>query len=226
MGRLAVILGSNGLGASGRETADAVAALGAMVLQRHGTGDYRPPHLIDHEANLRSLAEGGCDRVLAIGSVGSLDPELAVGTFVCPDDFIALQLGVSVFDDARGHSMPGFDRGWRAQVILAWESAGGSALRDGGVYWQTIGPRFETPAEIRLVAAQADVIGMTIASECIVAGELGLPYAAICLVDNLANGVGPAGLTLEELERDRAANVERLRNALDSVLPALCAEDA
>ena len=41
------------------------------------------------------------------------------------------------------------------------------------------------------MAAHADVVGMTMASECIVAGELGLAYAAICVVDNLANGIGP-----------------------------------
>ena len=40
------------------------------------------------------------------------------------------------------------------------------------------------------MAAHADVVGMTIASECIVAAELGLAYAAICVVDNLANGIG------------------------------------
>ena len=74
-------------------------------------------------------------------------------------------------------------------MIAAW-SEGGQAPRDGGVYWQARGPRFETPAEIRLMAAHADVVGMTIASECVVAGELGLDYAALCVVDNLANGLG------------------------------------
>ena len=73
-------------------------------------------------------------------------------------------------------------------MIAAW-SDGGQAPRDGGVYWQARGPRFETPAEIRLMAAHADVVGMTIASECVVAGELGLDYAALCVVDNLANGL-------------------------------------
>ena len=38
------------------------------------------------------------------------------------------------------------------------------------------------------------------ASECIVAGELGLPYAAICVVDNLANGIGSRPLSVAELE--------------------------
>jgi 5'-methylthioadenosine phosphorylase len=226
MGRLGLIVGSNALGASGEGVTDVAARHGAVVLQRHRAepdGGYTLPHRIDHVASLRSLADAGCDRVLAIGSVGSLDPGLAVGSFLCPDDFIALQLGVSAFDDARGHAMPGFDRDWRATLVGAWADAGAPALRDGGVYWQTIGPRFETPAEIRLIAAHADVVGMTIASECVVARELGLPYAAICLVDNLANGVGALGL--EELERNREANQARLLEALGAVLPALAGGD-
>lgn len=221
MGRLAVILGSSAAGSGGVEIAAVAERSGAVVLQRHGTGSYRLPHLIDHAANLRALAEAGCDRVLAVGSVGSLRPELGVGSLVCPDDFIALQLTVTTFADARGHSMPGFDRGWRGDVLAAWEADGGGAIRDGGVYWQANGPRFETPAEIRLIAAHADLIGMTLAAECIVAGELGLRYAAVCMVDNLANGVGDRPLSPEELERDRETNAARLRDALDAVLPGL-----
>ena len=64
------------------------------------------------------------------------------------------------------------------------------------------GPRLETPAEIRLVAEHADVIGMTVATECVVAGELGIRYAALCVVDNLANGVGETELTLGEIEAE------------------------
>ncbi len=94
-------------------------------------------------------------------------------------------------------------------------------LRDGGVYWQAIGPRFETPAEIRLIAAHADVVGMTIAAECIVAAELGLAYAAICVVDNLANGIGPDPLEIIELEAARAGNALQLHDGLAAVLPQL-----
>src|SRR5215218_2330074 len=103
MGRLAVILGSNALGPGGEEIAAAAAEHGAAIVQRHGLAEapYLLPHQIDHAANLRPLAEQGCDRVLAIGSVGSLHPELPVGTLVCPDDFIALNLGESIFADAR-----------------------------------------------------------------------------------------------------------------------------
>jgi 5'-methylthioadenosine phosphorylase len=222
MGRLAVVLGSNALGPGGEEIAAAAAEHGAAIVQRHGTpgAPYVLPHQIDHAANLRPLVEQGCDRVLAIGSVGSLKPELAVGSLVCPDDFIALHLGLSIFADARAHSAPGFDPRWRREMIEAW-TAGGEAPHDGGVYWQTVGPRFETPAEIGLIAPHADVVGMTIASECVVAGELGLGYAALCVVDNLANGIGEGSLDVAAMEVDRTDNAARLRNGLAAVLPQL-----
>lgn len=221
MARLAVILGSNATGPDGERLVAAVGGHGAEVLQRHGGERYVLPHLIDHEANLRSLREAGCDRVLAVCSVGSLKEEIAVGSLVCPDDFIALQLGITTFDDARAHIAPGLDAEWRELVLSASRTAGGPELGDGGVYWQTTGPRFETPAEIRLLAAHADLVGMTMASECIVAGELGLRYAAICVVDNLANGIGAATLSVTELELDREANAARLSEALDAILPEL-----
>lgn len=222
MGRLAVVLGSNALGPGGEEIAAAAAEQGAAIAQRHSRdGQFVLPHAIDHEAILRPLLEQGCDRVLAIGSVGSLRPEeLGVGSLICPDDFIALNLGDSVFADARAHSAPSFAPSWREDVIAAW-SEGGQAPRDGGVYWQARGPRFETPAEIRLMAAHADVVGMTIASECIAAGELGLDYAALCVVDNLANGLSEGEVSTAAMEADRAVNAERLREGLAAVLPRL-----
>jgi len=221
MGRLAVILGSNGLGPGGEDVAAAVAEHGAFVVQRHDRdGVFTLPHRIDHVANLRRIAEQGCDRVLAVASVGSLKEDLPVGSLACPDDFVALQIGLSALNDARAHRAPGFDREWRARVLSAWPD-GELGLRDGGVYWQAIGPRFETPAEIRLMAAHADLVGMTIAAECVVAGDLGIAYAAVCVVDNLANGIGSAGLSLERVERQRGANVARLRDALDLALPRL-----
>lgn len=220
MGRLAVILGSSAFGPGGERIAEAAAEHGAAIVQRHGGDPYLLPHQIDDVANLRALAEQGCDRVLAISSVGSLKPELPVGTVVCPDDFIALGVGPTIFDDARAHSAPGFDPHWRAEVVEAW-AAGGRAARDGGVYWQTRGPRFETPAEIRLIAPHADVVGMTIASECIVARELELQYAALCMVDNVANGLGEAELSIADLEADRLGNAEVLHDGLAAVLPRL-----
>jgi 5'-methylthioadenosine phosphorylase len=222
MGRLAVILGSSATGPAGGEVAAAAERHAPVVLQRHGSPDaYVLPHRIDHAANLRPLVADGCDRVLAICSVGSLRAGLGVGSFICPHDFIDLQTTITTFDDARGHTTPGFDSGWREAVLDAWRASGAGDLRDGGVYWQTKGPRFETAAEIRLIAAHANLVGMTLASECIIAGELGLRYAAVCVVDNLANGIGADALDVAGLEDDRLANATRLRDGLAAVLPQL-----
>jgi len=194
---------------------------GVVALQRHGGDPYRPPHLIDHGANLQLLAERGCDRVLAVSSVGSLRADLGVGSFICPHDFIALNGAGSMYDDARGHVVPGFDEGLRGEVIAAWEETSDLPLETRGVYWQARGPRFETPAEIRLVAPHADVIGMTVASESVAATELGLPYAAVCVVDNLGNGLAAEELTREEFERGRDTGAKRLAADLPRILEGL-----
>jgi 5'-methylthioadenosine phosphorylase len=191
-----------------------------VYLQRHGFDHYSAPHAIDHVANLSALAAAGCDRVLALGSVGSLRAEIAVGTFLAPDDFISVLVRATGFDDHRGHVVPGFDAGWRADVLAAFAAAG-ETPRDGGVYWQSLGPRFETRAEVRAIAQHADVVGMTIGSEAAIARELGLRYAAVCNVDNFANGVAPAELTLAEYEAGKRSNRERSLRALARAVPAL-----
>ena len=212
------------LGISGGDYVDGLDVGDAALIPRHGD-PYVQPHRIDHAANMRKLLDAGCDRVLALGSVGGLHRELDVGTFVCPDDFIALHAGRSAFDDRRSHLVPGFDAEWRGRVLGAWSGSDAIPLCDGGVYWESIGPRFETRAEIRLIARHADVIGMTIASECVIAGELGLPYAAVCIVDNLASGVAERELTVEEFQAGRARNRERLGEAVGAIVPALEGEE-
>ena len=87
--------------------------------------------------------------------------------------------------------------------------------------WQTTGPRFKTPAEIRVLATFADVVGMTVGSECAAACQLDLPYGVVCVVDNLANGLAPQPLTMEEFDAGTASNRARLLAALDAVLPEL-----
>ena len=229
MGRLALIGGHSILGsdpAAGFEPRDVETAAGPVrvyergeqvLLQRHGFERYTTAARIDHPRNLAALAELGCDRILAIGSVGGLRSELGVGTFLCPDDFIALHLGLSLPDDHGGEVVPGFDDDWRRTIVATWRRVAEPELVDGGVYWQAIGPRFETPAEIRLIAAHADVIGMTIASECIVARELGISYAAVCVVDNLANGLATEPLSVAAFEAGKAENRSRLTAAVGVV---------
>jgi 5'-methylthioadenosine phosphorylase len=193
-----------------------------VTLYRHGLDTYVAPHRIDHAAHLRTLVQLGCDRVLALSSVGSLRVDRPVGSFVAPHDFIALDhTPVAVDDTDAQHVVPGFTDPWRHEVLAAWRDHADEPILDLGVYWQANGPRFETPAEIRLIGAFADLVGMTVASECVAANQLGVAYAAVCVVDNLANGIGETPLTTEEYERGVSKNSARLTAALSRVVPAL-----
>jgi 5'-methylthioadenosine phosphorylase len=69
----------------------------------------------------------------------------------------------------------------------------------GGVYVQTKGPRIETTSEVQALAGIADVVGMTLASEATLACELGMAFAALCTVDNYANGLGGSVLTYDHI---------------------------
>jgi 5'-methylthioadenosine phosphorylase len=220
MPRVGVILGSSATGPRAA-LAEAVAALGAVAIQRHAGEGYTLPHRIAHATNVRSLLAEGCDVAIGVCSVGSLREDLGVGELLCPDDFIALTDTTTALEGVEAHRPPGFHSEWRTRLAAA---GAGLGVRDGGVYWQANGPRFETPAEIHMIAAHADVVGMTMASECVVAGELGLPYAAVCAVDNLANGIGPGPLCVPEMEAVRDRNAARLRELLEAVLPALAEE--
>jgi 5'-methylthioadenosine phosphorylase len=164
--------------------------------------------------------------VLALGSSGSLKLEWGVGTLVCPDDFYAPEVTPSYYDDPRGHTVPGFDPDWRRIVVSAWGSLTETPVIDGGVYAQTRGPRFETPAEVRALAERADLVGMTIAAEAILAREATVAYAAICTIDNLANGIAEQPLTVDEYQRGRDQTGIRLLADLQQVLPALAKEPA
>jgi 5'-methylthioadenosine phosphorylase len=193
-------------------------------IPRHGFDRSIPAHLVDHRANIRAACELGCDRVLALASVGSLDKDLKVGMLICPEDFYAPETAPSFYRDPRGHSVPGFDPDWRQIVISAWGSLTKTELEVGGVYAQTIGPRFETPAEVRALAGVADMVGMTIAAETVLAGEAALAYAAVCSVDNLANGISDKPLTVDEYRRGRDLTAATLAADLEFVLPALAKE--
>ncbi len=64
-----------------------------------------------------------------------------------------------------------------------------------GVYVQTTGPNFESPAEIRMFAALgADAVGMSTACEAIAARHAGVKVCGISCISNMA-----CGITGEEL---------------------------
>jgi purine nucleoside phosphorylase len=194
-----------------------------VVMRRHGVEHFTPAHRVDHHRNIEILAGMGCNRILALASTGSLRPDWPPGTIVAPDDFFALRVAPTFHDDAQGHAVPGFDLPWRRRVVDAWRASVDTPLVDGGVYAQTTGPRFESPAEIRFLADYADLLGMTLVHEIVLAREAGMAYAAVCTIDNLGNGLDDETLALEDFWANKAENERRMADDLDRVLPALVA---
>jgi purine-nucleoside phosphorylase len=69
-----------------------------------------------------------------------------------------------------------------------------------GVYGGLLGPTYETPAEVRMLATLgADVVGMSTVPEVIVARALGMRVTGISCVTNLASGISPHPLSHAEV---------------------------
>lgn len=137
-----------------------------------------------------------------------------------PDDFYCPWDLRRVYADARAHISPGMHPAVR-QLLLHVLGDLDMHPVDGGVYVNAMGPRFETKAEIAAMAAAGDVVGMTAAHEATAFGEVHLPYAAVAVVDNFANGIGP-DFDLSDFHAAQASNlhkVERIAAALLLALP-------
>jgi len=146
------------------------------------------PHLINYRANLQALKDLGITEIVSINSTGSLKKDLCPGMIVIPDDFITLTATPTIHKNKAIHITPSLNEKVRQKLIKAAISNKIKVVRKG-IYWQTQGPRLETKAEIKMMANYADIVGMTMANEAVIALELDLPYAAACSIDNFGNGL-------------------------------------
>ena len=190
----------------------------AVFLARHGHGHTIPPHRVNYRANLWALKDRGATSVVAVASVGGIS-RCAPGDLVIPNQLIDYTSGRErTFFDGSDRQVVhvDFTEPYSSEVrarLLAGASAANIVVRDGGVYAAVSGPRLETAAEIdRLERDGATLVGMTGMPEAALARELGLPYAAICVVVNHAAGRGDSA---KEISLDRIAKV--LETAMDRV---------
>jgi purine-nucleoside phosphorylase len=107
--------------------------------------------------------------------------------------------------DAR---FPDMSAPWSPRLVAllnASARAAGVALKSG-VYAGLLGPSYETPAEVQMLATiGADAVGMSTVPEAITAAALKMELAGISLITNPAAGLSPTPLTHEEVIAAAAA---------------------
>ncbi len=190
-----------------------------VFIPRHGMDPNRHilPHLINHQANLQALKDLGVGEVLGINSTGSLKQRLKPGMLVVPDDYLMPTPGPTAVREKPIHIAPMLNAQVRWKLLEAARECAVEVI-DRGVYWQTAGPRLETRAEIAMMALFADLVGMTMAGEAIIAQELEIPYASLCSVDNFAHGIGDTQLSVEEITSHARRNAETILRILNCYL--------
>jgi purine nucleoside phosphorylase len=221
---------------------DALVSRGAWAgaevlhLSRHGEGHPRLSNHVTHRANVAALRAAGADAVLAVTVCGAVEPDAALGSLVCFDD---LHFPVNRLPSGelctffaepgapeRGHWV--FEDPFSADLrraLLAGAADAGVAVRDGGCYGHVDGPRFNTRAEIRgLAATGVTAVSQTAGPEAVLCAELELPYALLGFLTDYANGVAaeatPVGTLLELMARSTEAFAAVLAAALPRVAAA------
>lgn len=177
-----------------------------VFINRHGVDHVTPPHLVNYRANIWALHELGVRKILATAAVGSLSENFRLGELILFDQFL---------DFTKNRPLTFYEGGQQGvlhvdmtepycsnvrQVIMNAAEDLGLPVKNGACYVCTEGPRFETPAEIRMFQRLgADVVGMTSVPEVVLARELGMCYASIGMVTNEAAGIAPHRLSHAEV---------------------------
>lgn len=167
-------------------------------IPRHASGHSIPPHKINFRANIDALKSVGVTQIIATNSVGSMNLEMPPGSFVIPDDFLDFSQDrkKTFYEDKVVHIDVTEAYCPTLRDILA--KSGDVIL--GGTYVCTEGPRFETPAEIKMFKMLGgDLVGMTGLPEVTLAREREICYNSICIVSNYASGISEQELTIDEV---------------------------
>lgn len=199
-----------------------------IFMSRHGHNHATPPHLVNYRANIWALRELGVRKVLATAAVGSLSPNFHLGGLVLPDQFLDFtksrpqtfyeggQQGVLHVDMSEPYCFA-----MRQAIQEASENLG-FQVKNGACYVCTEGPRFETPAEIRMFQRLGgELVGMTSVPEVVLARELGMCYATIGMVTNEAAGIAGHPLSHSEViqsMKELGLNVAQLIHATFELL--------
>lgn len=198
-----------------------------VILARHGREHTIPPTYVNNRANIMALKEAGCDVILATTACGSLREEIDRGHLVILDQFIDFTRlrEVSFHESFAPHGAvhtgmaDPFDENLRTLLNAACDELAIIHHKTGTVI-SIEGSRFSTRAESNMFRMWgADVINMSVAPECILANEAGIPYAAVAMsTDYDCWKTDEAPVTWEEILEVFKGNVEKVVSLLTETI--------
>jgi purine nucleoside phosphorylase len=206
-----------------------LAGVDVTHVSRHGDGHVRLSNHVTHRANVDALRQAGCDGVLAVTVCGAVDPSVELGSLIVFDDlhFTANRLPggeLCTFydtpgDERRAHWI--YEDPYSPELrraLLAGARAAGIGSR-GGCYGHVDGPRFNTRAEIRgLAACGVTAVSQTAGPETVLCGEAGLPYGLVGYATDYANGVRAQATPVERLLELIAASTASFATVLAAAI--------
>lgn len=199
-----------------------------VLVQRGRIHTYEGYCLDEVTFATRLFALIGVKTLCVTNASGAINPEFDAGDLVVICDHINMLGRNPLYGqniEQLGPRFPDMSFAYSPRLrTLAKEVAAteGINLKEG-VYLATLGPSYETPAEIRAFRALgADLVGMSTVPEVIVAVHAGLEVLGISCATNLAAGVNPeARLSHEEVIDTTRRKGEEMRRLLLGIIARL-----
>jgi purine-nucleoside phosphorylase len=173
---------------------------------------------------IRALILLGIKKFVVTNAAGGINRNFEAGDFMIIKDHINMMgdnpligRNLSVF----GTRFPDMTTAYsRKMSMLIQKSAMELSIPvKEGVYLALSGPTFETPAEVRMVAALGgDAVGMSTVPEVIAAKHAGIEVAGISFISNKAAGMSGGPLTHEEVSENAAMIEEKFGRLMERFL--------
>ncbi len=187
-------------------------------LPRHGRKHTIRPTDVNSQANVFAFKKLGVERILAVSTVGSLKEEYKPGDLVFTDQFIdrttRREQSFYTRDKVCHISVAEPMCPEMRKTMFAAAKAAKINVHPTGTYVCIEGPRFSTKAESNLFRQWgADMVGMTLVPECVLAREAELCYASIATVTDYDCWKDHA-VTAEEIVTTMRANIEKVKKII------------
>jgi 5'-methylthioadenosine phosphorylase len=198
-------------------------------IPRHGKNHRIPPHKINYQANIYAMKKLGVNVILAPSAVGSLKIEYEPGDIVLPDQFIDFtkKRNYTFYDGPKvchiSQAEP-FCPDLRSIIIKNLEQLN-YKHHPLGTYICIEGPRFSTKAESNFYRTliNADIIGMTLIPECILAKEMEMCYVSISTVTDF-DVWSEVSVSSKEIIETLKHNVDKIKKLLLMIIPNISNE--